>query len=125
MKQVLARCGPLGVLVCLLTACLAWLSFARIALVVIHWSRLEDVIDLWRVFPIGLRMDTIVLSELFAIPTALYFLVPGTQVFQRAALVCFTAIAAVLVHMELSTPSFIAEYDKFEHCLLQSKSLGQ
>ncbi len=111
MKNVLVRSGPLGVLVCLFVVCLAWLTFWRIALVAMYWSRFEDVVDLWRVFPIGLRMDTIVLCELFAIPTALYFLLPGTRVCQRAALLCFAAVAALLVHMELSTPSFIAEYD--------------
>lgn len=111
MRQVLARTGPLGVVVCLFAVSLAWLTLARVALVAMHWPRLEDVADIWRVFPIGLRMDTIVLCELFAIPTVLYFLLPGSRAYQRVALFLFAGVAALLVHMELSTPSFIAEYD--------------
>jgi phosphoglycerol transferase MdoB-like AlkP superfamily enzyme len=111
MKQLLARTGPLWVIACLFAVSLAWLTFARGALVAMHWSRIEDVADIWRVFPIGLRMDTIVLCELFAIPTLLYLLVPGERARRQVALVSFTVVAALLVHMELSTPSFIAEYD--------------
>lgn len=111
MMQVLARSGPLGVLVCLFSISLAWLTVARSVLLAMHWPRVADVADIWRIFPIGLRMDTIVLCELFAIPTVLYFLLPGTRAFQRLAAIGFAAIGALLVHMELSTPSFIAEYD--------------
>ena len=64
MKHFLARTGPVGVIACLFLVSLAWLTLARGALVAMHWLRLQDVADLWRVFPIGLRMDTIVLCEL-------------------------------------------------------------
>jgi phosphoglycerol transferase MdoB-like AlkP superfamily enzyme len=74
-------------------------------------SRFEDVPDIWRIFPIGLRMDVIVMCELLAIPTALYFLLPGERFRRQLALVLFTLVAALILHMELSTPTFIAEYD--------------
>jgi phosphoglycerol transferase MdoB-like AlkP superfamily enzyme len=111
IKRLLIRSGPAGVIVSLFALGLAWLTLARSILVAIHWSRLQDVEDLWRVFPIGVRMDTIVLCELFAIPTWLYFLMPGERSRRWIALLSFTLVAAVLVHMELSTPSFMAEYD--------------
>lgn len=111
MKRIVARSGPLGVIACLFAIGLAWLTLSRGALVALYWSRLHDVPDWWRVFLIGLRMDTIVLCELFAIPTLLYFLLPGTRTRRQLTLLSFAAIAALLVHMELSTPSFINEYD--------------
>jgi phosphoglycerol transferase MdoB-like AlkP superfamily enzyme len=111
MKHFLARTGPVGVIACLFVVSLAWLTLTRGALVAIHRLRLQDVADLWHVFPIGLRMDTIVLCELFAVPTLLYFVVPGERLRQRVAIVSFTLVAGLLVHMELSTPTFMAEYD--------------
>lgn len=110
MKQLLIRSGPVGVIVSLFAISLVWLSFSRGILVALHWPRLQDVEALWRVFPIGLRMDAIVLCELFAIPTILYFLLPGERLRRLIALGSFTVIAALLAHMELSTPNFIAEY---------------
>lgn len=110
MQQLLTRSGPVGVTLSLFGVSLAWLTLSRVILVAIHWPGLQDVADLWRVVPIGLRMDTILLCELFAIPTLLYFVLPGERVRRLVALTLFTIIAALLVHMELSTPNFIAEY---------------
>ena len=56
-------------------------------------------------------MDTIVLCQLFAIPATLYLLLPGKVIRAQVVAVLLTAFAAFLVHMELSTPSFINEYD--------------
>jgi phosphoglycerol transferase MdoB-like AlkP superfamily enzyme len=111
MNQFLTRSGPVGVVVSIFLVSLIWLSAARAGLIAISWSRLQDVVDLWRISAIGLRMDVIVLCQLFAIPTGLYFALPGELLRKRAAVVLYTIIAAVLVHLELSTPSFIAEYD--------------
>jgi phosphoglycerol transferase MdoB-like AlkP superfamily enzyme len=111
LNRILTRSGPVGVIVSLFLVSLAWLSVARAGLVAIHWLRLQDVTDVWRVFAIGLRMDVIVLCQLFAIPTLLYFALPGEWLRKRVAIVLLTIVAAVLVHMELSTPNFIAEYD--------------
>jgi phosphoglycerol transferase MdoB-like AlkP superfamily enzyme len=105
------RSGPVGVLLYLFLVSLAWLTFARAGLLAMHWQRLHDVPDIWRIFPIGLRMDVIVLCELYALPAAVYFLLPGERIRRYSSLLLFTLIAALLVHMELSTPTFMAEYD--------------
>src|SRR5688500_16876335 len=110
MKQFLARSGPVGVIVCLFGVSLASLTLSRAILVAISWAGLHDVADLWRVFRIGFGLDTLVVCELFAIPALLYFAMPGERLRRRVALASFTIIAALLVHMELSTPNFIAEY---------------
>ncbi len=111
IKNRLRRSGPVGVLLFLLILSLVWLTFARGALLAMYWERFKDVPDIWRVFLIGLRMDVTLMCELLAIPTALYFLLPGKRIRQRLALLLFTLVAMLIVHMELSTPSFIAEYD--------------
>jgi phosphoglycerol transferase MdoB-like AlkP superfamily enzyme len=109
--RLVARSGPLGVIATFYVLGLAWLALSRGALVAFHWDRLGDVDGIWRIFAIGLRMDTIVIFQLLAVPTAIYLLLPGNVVRERIVAVLLAACAAVLVHMELSTPGFIAEFD--------------
>ena len=111
MNTELRRGGPIRVLLWLFVMSLIWLTLARAALVWLQWPRLQGVPDIWRVFSIGLRMDVIVICELLAIPTAIYFLLPGERLRRHLAQLLFTLAAALIVHMELSTPSFMAEYD--------------
>jgi len=111
LSQRLDRAGPLGVIVTLFLVCLAWLTLSRSALVLLYWDRLRDLDNVWRIFPIGIRMDTILLCQLFALPASLYLLLPGKAIRERITVTLLTAFAAFIVHMELSTPSFIAEYD--------------
>lgn len=110
-RNLVARSGPLGVIATFYLLGLAWLTISRGALVALHWDRLGDVDGIWRIFLIGLRMDTIVILQLITVPTAIYLLLPGTVIRERIVAVLLTACAAILVHMELSTPSFIAEFD--------------
>jgi len=111
ISQYLDKAGPLGLIVSLFLICLAWLSLSRLGLALLHWDRLRDVPDVWRLFPIGVRMDTILLCQLFALPASLYLLLPGKTARERITVTLLTAFAAFIVHMELSTPSFLAEYD--------------
>jgi phosphoglycerol transferase MdoB-like AlkP superfamily enzyme len=111
MNTELRRGGPIRVLLWLFVMSLLWLTLARAGLVWLQWSRLGNVPDIWRVFSIGLRMDVIIVCELLAIPAAIYFLLPGERVRRHLALLLFTLTAVLMVHMELSTPAFMAEYD--------------
>jgi len=109
--HALARCGPIGLILGAFLIGLAWLSVARGALTVMQWERLADVSDTWKIFVIGVRMDTILLCQLLTIPIALYLLLPGRSLREQSMAVLLAIVAAILVHMELSTPNFIAEYD--------------
>jgi phosphoglycerol transferase MdoB-like AlkP superfamily enzyme len=111
LRRGWAGSGPIGVLVASFLICLAWLTLSRAALFALYQSRFTGLDNAWWLFPIGLRMDTIVLCQLFAIPVTLYLLLPGKVIRERVVAVLLTAFAAFLVHMELSTPSFINEYD--------------
>jgi phosphoglycerol transferase MdoB-like AlkP superfamily enzyme len=105
------RAGPLSIVVTAFLVGLIWLSTARIGLIAMHWDRLAEVDDWWKMLVIGIRMDTILLCQLLAIPTAVYLLLPGRLWRERIVAIWFAIVAAILVHMELSTPNFIAEYD--------------
>jgi phosphoglycerol transferase MdoB-like AlkP superfamily enzyme len=106
-----------------------WLSCCRLALVLMNWSRFEGVENLWWVFPVGIRMDTIVLCELFALPAAILLLFPGRKIREALTAVLLTLSAALLMHMELSTPSFIEQFDNrpdriyFEYLLYPNEVL--
>lgn len=106
-----SRLGPAGVLLLALLLGLAWLSLARAGLTLLYHERLGGVAAPWRIFAIGLRMDTILLCELLAIPALLYLLLPGRALREWLTATLLALSAALLIHMELSTPAFIAEYD--------------
>ncbi|HTE42176.1 MAG TPA: LTA synthase family protein [Steroidobacteraceae bacterium] len=111
-QSLVRRSGPVGVLFALFLVCLLWLSIARGALLAMNWSRLYDEPALWRMFAMGLRMDTIVICQLFAIPAILYLLLPGKVVRERLVAVLLTLAAGVLIVMEICTPNFMAEFDR-------------
>jgi phosphoglycerol transferase MdoB-like AlkP superfamily enzyme len=111
LRRGLDRSGPIGVLLASFLVCLAWLTLSRAVLFALYQSRFVGVENIWWLFPIGLRMDVIVLCQIFAIPATLYLLLPGKLIRETIVAVWLTVFAAFLVHMELSTPSFIDEYD--------------
>ncbi len=111
IRNICQRSGPVGVLAGAFLLALLWLSLARSALVAMHWDRLTEVADVWKIFVIGIRMDTIMVCQLLVIPTALYLLLPGKVIRQHSVALLFAVFAALLIHMELSTPNFIGEYD--------------
>ncbi|MBM5812650.1 MAG: LTA synthase family protein [Gammaproteobacteria bacterium] len=106
-----ARLGPAGVLLLALLLGLVWLALARAGLLLLFHERITGVAAPWRIFTIGLRMDTVLLCELLAIPALLYLLLPGRALREWLTATLLALAAALLVHMELSTPAFIAEYD--------------
>lgn len=128
--RLLRRSGVVGVLLCVLLLGLLGLTLARGALLFLYWTRVDDVPDIWRIFPIGIRMDVIVLCELLAIPAILYFLLPGERLRHRVSLILFTLVAALVLHMELSTPPFVDQYQSrpnriyFEYLLYPKEVFG-
>jgi len=83
IQNICQRSGPVGVLLGAFLLALLWLSLARVALVAMHWDRLTEVADVWKIFVIGIRMDTIMVCQLLVIPTALYLLLPGKVIRQH------------------------------------------
>ena len=91
---------------------IAFLALARLALSIGFRDSIAGTPDLWRMFAIGVRMDTILLSMLLALPALLLGLLPAGPLRNRSFAACIALIATVLVLMEFATPSFIGEYDK-------------
>ncbi len=88
-------------------------TISRLLLLLIFTSRVTIVENYWLLFPIGLRIDVILLSYIALLPTLLILLLPDSIVrriggFIRSYLVLFLLL---LLFMELATPSFLMQYD--------------
>lgn len=86
---------------------------SRFVLFLFFKDRVVETQDYWYIFPIGLRMDLIVMCYLLFLPLALIALVPDSflkkiQGFLTTYLILFLT---VILFMELSTLDFINEYD--------------
>ncbi len=97
----------------LIAACV--LAVFRLFFVLWQWDRVTSVDGFLRVMLTGLRMDTILLSEVLAIPVLVYFLLPS-----RGALGRFRegfsqdwllGASLLIVFMEVATAPYIAQYD--------------
>jgi phosphoglycerol transferase MdoB-like AlkP superfamily enzyme len=104
--------GPYAPLALAYLAGVAFLALARAALALVNHEAIAGTPQLWLMFPIGLRMDTVLLCYLLLLPALVVAALPARR--ERDGLVAgwFALWAAVLVYLELATPSFIAEYDK-------------
>lgn len=92
---------------------LSILSFSRFVLFFIFKNRVAETPDYGYIFPIGLRMDLIVLCYLLFLPLALTALVPDSflKKIQGFLTVYFILFLTLILFMELSTLDFINEYD--------------
>ena len=96
-------------------AVLVALSLARVGLVLWQYDRVRDADMLGVVFVQGLRFDLIVVGFLTVIPTLLLWLFAtsrsmarvGNRLLRGYLLIAF----AVVLFLELATPSFINQYD--------------
>lgn len=111
LNTFVAAAGPLGFLLMVFLLGFVWLSGWRLIHFGLHAERLGAVEDVWRMFPIGLRMDSITLSVLLLLPTLILFGLPGRRFRGLLLTGLLTVIAAVLIYMEFATPPFIEEYD--------------
>lgn len=111
---LLARCGPYSPMVRFVLLGVLGLGLSRLSLMVWQWDRVVEAGAPLRMLLMGLRCDLIVLGWLLA-PAAL--LLPAFVCLRRprawirlSSLWCAGALALALF-LELSTPSFIAQYD--------------
>ncbi|WP_372794484.1 LTA synthase family protein [Lutibacter sp.] len=88
-------------------------TISRLILLSLFSSRITATENYWLIFPIGLRMDIILLSYIAIIPTLFTVLLPDNLLikiggFIRYFLVIFLFL---ILLMELATPSFLMQYD--------------
>lgn len=94
---------------------LAILTLSRLAIVLWQWPRIDGFTDVQAILVGGLRIDLATLSQLLFLPLlalAVHTLTPLKGYWlSRAIKVYCWVLLLVLVLMELSTPTFISEYD--------------
>jgi phosphoglycerol transferase MdoB-like AlkP superfamily enzyme len=90
----------------------AFLSATRLLLATGYFEQVRGTPGLWLMFPIGLRMDTVLLCYLLLAPTVLVALLPAGRWRDRLVAGYLAACAFLVVYLEAATPPFIAEYDK-------------
>lgn len=105
------KAGLPGFWLCLFLGGFVWLSASRLLLVALNASRLTDAQEITQIFLIGLRMDSVLLCYLLALPLLLDFLLPGRLWRQRLVLCLLTLLLFFLFYLEVATPGFMDEFD--------------
>ncbi len=104
--------GPFAPLLLAYLVGAAFLMLMRLALAFAYRDAIAGTEDLWFMFPLGLRMDTVLLCFLLLAPALVLAVLPARR--ERDWLVAgyFALWAALIVYLELATPPFIVEYGK-------------
>ncbi|MDU1903736.1 MAG: LTA synthase family protein [Dysgonomonas sp.] len=100
-------------LVLFMLLALAITTISRLVLFFIFQERIVQTEDYWMIFPIGLKMDMILISYLSFIPAVIISLVPDKflKYFNRFLSIYFTIFLFFFFFMEITTPDFIDQYD--------------
>jgi phosphoglycerol transferase MdoB-like AlkP superfamily enzyme len=114
LRRLSAWFGPLLPIAVFFLSAIVFLTMSRLLLVIWQWHRVGAVDGFWHVFGYGLRMDVMVLCYLLFFPAIVAVLLPlrgliGTA-WRHLSVALLTLIAAILVFMELATPSYVNEY---------------
>ena len=105
--------GPLAPVAAFAAFFLLFFSASRLLLGLIYFSEINAVNDALWLFPVGVRMDVIILSALLLIPTLLLLLIPPFAqrwwYFFIAGL--FALFSIVLIYFEITTYTFLSVYN--------------
>ncbi|RVT71398.1 alkaline phosphatase family protein [Flavobacterium sufflavum] len=95
-------------------------TISRLVLFFIFMGRVTQTPDYWMIFPIGLRMDIILLSYISFLPTLLLAFLPDNylQKIKKFFSFYFITFLFLLLFMELASYDFIKEYDTRPNKLL-------
>lgn len=88
-------------------------TLSRLFLFFIFKDRVVETQDFWHIFPIGLRMDLILLCYLSFLPAVLITFLPNKWIkYTNKFLVFYSLLFLFLIlFVELATPDFIKQYD--------------
>ncbi|MEI6128349.1 MAG: sulfatase-like hydrolase/transferase, partial [Pseudomonadota bacterium] len=113
IKRQLAFLWPLSpMLVFYLLGLLIFTAF-RTALCIQNFSRVREIEDYLRIFPIGFRMDTMLLCYTMTLPCLALLALPAFVTRRLGWLfsLFFTLMAGIFFFMEIATFPFMAEFD--------------
>ncbi|MEZ7516625.1 LTA synthase family protein [Flavobacterium frigidarium] len=88
-------------------------TISRFVLFIIYKDRVVQTADYWMIFPIGLRMDLILLSYISFLPALLLSVLPHyyLEKIKKFFAWYFLSFLFLLLFMELASHDFINEYD--------------
>ena len=104
--------GPFAPLALAWFAAVAFLALMRAAFAFAYRDAIAGTPDLWLMFVLGLRMDTVLVCYLLLLPALVLAVLPAGRWRDLPVAAWFALWAALIVYLELATPPFIAEYDK-------------
>lgn len=92
---------------------LAIITISRLAISLFYFDRVSVVDDWWMIFPLGLRLDLIMLCYLSFLPAVLItFLPQSAEKFTNKFLAIYFSLFIFLIFLtEVLTPEFIDQYD--------------
>lgn len=88
-------------------------TMSRFVLFLLFNDRITTTENYWMIFPIGLKMDLILISYLSFIPALILSLVPThwLKYFNKFLSIYFVFFLFLFLFMEITTPDFIDQYD--------------
>lgn len=88
-------------------------TISRFILFLIYKDRVAVVDNYWEIFPIGLRIDLILISYISFIPTAVLCFIPDklAKYTSRFLTIYFVLFLFLIFFMEIVSPDFIDQYD--------------
>lgn len=92
---------------------LAIMTLSRVIIFFLHSERITQVEDYWMIFPLGLRLDLIVICYLSFLPALLLSLtIRSVEKFTSRFLTIYFCLFIFLIFLaEIFTPEFIDQYD--------------
>jgi phosphoglycerol transferase MdoB-like AlkP superfamily enzyme len=106
------RLGPFAPLLLAWLAVVLFLATTRAVFAVAWHDAIAGTEQLWLMFPIGLRMDTVLACYLLLPAAVALAVLPAGRVRDALVAAWFALWTTLIVFLELSTPPFIAEFDK-------------
>lgn len=105
--------GPLSAALGFYAAFVIFFALSRLLLTLLHVSEVNAVDGAAWLFPVGLRMDSIILCALLIVPTTLLLLLPsfGKRYWQTAVAGLFGLMSFFLIYFEAVTYTFITVYN--------------
>lgn len=112
IATALRRLGPFAPLLSAWLAVVLFLALMRAVFAVVWRDAIAGTPDLWLMFPVGLRMDTVLACYLLLPAAFALAALPAGRARDGLVAGWFALWATIIVYMELGTPGFINEYDK-------------
>lgn len=113
IKRLYLKLWPLSPLLLFYLISLVLFTAFRGALCITYLDRVREVPNYLRIFPIGLKLDTVLLSYVFVLPAIMLLAVPMRfqKIIRRVTAIYFAGMVGIFYYLEVATFPFLAEFD--------------